>query len=146
MSWAGKKSLKERFKSLFLSKEQALLQDAAAMSRERIRSILDSWVAQKGYHLPHRSISEAAASMGLASSTLYNYFKADGDDFRSWRTRLRIEEAKQLLSREPGTPVSYIGRRVGILDRSNFSRTFKEYTGYTPEEWRKGRGGRQLTR
>ena len=146
MSWAGKKSLKERFKSLFLSKEQALLQDAAAMSRESIRSILDSWVAQKSYHLPHRSISEAAASMGLASSTLYRFFKADGTDFRSWRTRLRIEDAKILLLQEPEAPVSLIGRQVGILDRSNFSHAFKEYTGLTPEEWRKGRGGRQLTR
>ena len=133
MSWAGKKSIKEHFKSLFL-REQAL---SSSLSRDRIRSILDKWVEEKGYRLPHRSVSEAAASMGLASSTLYRYFKADGTDFRSWRTRLRLEDAKQLLLEEPETPVSLIGRRVGILDRSNFSRSFKEYTGITPEAWRK---------
>ena len=133
MSWAGKKSIKEHFKSLFL-REQAL---SSSFSKERIQSILDKWVEEKGYRLPHRSVSEAAASMGLASSTLYRYFKADGTDFRSWRTRLRLEDAKKLLLEEPESPVSLIGRRVGILDRSNFSRTFKEYTGFTPEAWRK---------
>ncbi|MBP3257109.1 MAG: AraC family transcriptional regulator [Bacteroidales bacterium] len=133
MSWAGKKSIKEHFKSLFL-REQAL---SSSLSKERIQSILDKWVEEKGYRLPHRSVSEAAASMGLASSTLYRYFKADGTDFRSWRTRLRLEDAKKLLLEEPESPVSLIGRRVGILDRSNFSRTFKEYTGFTPEAWRK---------
>ena len=129
MSWVGKKSVKEHFKSLFPPKEQAL---SSSLSKERIQSILDAWVDGKGYRLPYRSVSEVAASMGLASSTLYRYFKADGSDFRSWRTRLRLEDAKQLLD----TPVSLIGRRVGILDRSNFSRTFKEYTGLTPEAWR----------
>ena len=133
MSWAGKKSIKAHFKSLFL-REQAL---SSSTSKERIRSILDKWVEEKGYRLPHRSVSEAAASIGLASSTLYRYFKADGTDFRSWRTRLRLEDAKKLLLEEPETPVSLIGRRVGILDRSNFSRSFKEYTGFTPEAWRK---------
>ena len=133
MSWAGKKSIKEHFKSLFY-REQAL---SSSLSKERIRFILDKWVEEKGYRLPHRSVSEAAASMGLASSTLYRYFKADGTDFRSWRTHLRLEDAKKLLLEEPETPVSLIGRRVGILDRSNFSRSFKEYTGITPEAWRK---------
>lgn len=133
MSWAGKKSIKDHFKSLF-HKEQAL---SSSLSKERIRSILDKWVKDRSYRLPYRSASEAAASMGLASSTLYRFFKADGTDFRSWRTRLRIEDAKILLLQEPEAPVSLIGRRVGILDRSNFSHAFKEYTGLTPEAWRK---------
>ena len=76
--------------------------------------------------------------MGISPSQLHQYcLKELGMDFRTWRTSLRIEEAKKMLLEEPGTSISLIGRRVGINDRSNFSRLFKSHTGYLPSDWRK---------
>lgn len=76
--------------------------------------------------------------MGITPSQLHQYCLQElGMDFRTWRTTLRIEEAKKLLVAEPQAHISSIGRRVGINDRSNFSRLFKEHTGYLPSQWRK---------
>lgn len=75
--------------------------------------------------------------MGITSDQLFHYcIEEKGEDFRTWRTRLRIEEAKKQLIAEPDTPFSVIARRVGINDRSNFSRLFREQTGMLPSEYR----------
>jgi AraC-like DNA-binding protein len=41
------------------------------------------------------------------------------------------------MKAEPDTSISTISRRVGITDRSNFAHSFKQFTGLTPDEWRK---------
>ena len=139
MSWAGKKSFKDRLKSLFPIREQALSSSSAFTQedRNRLEALLQVWVQGKGYRLPHRTVAEAAQSIGTSSLLLYRYFEADGKDFRSWRTELRLRDAMQQMLSEPRTPLSTIARRVGFSDRSNFARLFKQYTGVTPLQWRK---------
>ena len=137
MSWAGKKSVKDLFKSLFPSREQALSFLPLSPEEEaRLEARLQTWVNNKGYRLPQRTLMEAAESIGTTYSILYRYFAADGRDFRTWRTALRIEDAMEQMKAEPDTPLSTIGRRVGFSDRSNFARLFKEHIGLTPYQWR----------
>ena len=138
MSWAGKKSFKECFKSLFLSGEQALSSPfvLTGARKEKVEKLLQAWVEGKGYRLPHHTVEEAAQRIGVPYLHLYHYFKAQGTDFRSWRTRLRIEDAMAQIREDPRTPLSVVARRVGIPDRSNFARQFKACTGFTPDEWR----------
>jgi AraC-like DNA-binding protein len=137
MSWAGKKSVKDLFKSLFPSREQALYFLPLSPEEEaRVEARLQTWVHNKGYRLPQRTLMEAAESIGTTYSILYRYFAADGRDFRTWRTALRIEDAMEQMKAEPDTPLSTIGRRVGFSDRSNFARLFKEHIGLTPYQWR----------
>ena len=137
MSWAGKKSVKDLFKSLFPSREQALSFLPLSPEEEaRVEARLQTWVNNKGYRLPQRTLMEAAESIGTTYSILYRYFAADGKDFRTWRTALRIEDAMEQMKAEPDTPLSTIGRRVGFSDRSNFARLFKEHIGLTPYQWR----------
>ena len=49
---------------------------------------------------------------------------------------IAIEEAKKLLLEDRDIPTLIIGEAVGICDKSNFRRQFKEITGCTPAEWR----------
>ena len=138
MSWAGKKSFKVLFKSLFPSREQALSSLCISPAAEAdLESRLQAWVKNKGYRLPQRTLMEAAESIGTSYPILYRYFSADGRDFRTWRTALRIEDAMQQMKAEPDTPISTISRRVGFSDRSNFARLFKAHIGLTPYQWRK---------
>ena len=140
MSWAGKKSFKDLFKSLFPQREQALSSlDAALPHGEEayLEARLQKWVQAKGYRLPHRTLVEAAESIGTSYPILYRYFSADGKDFRTWRTALRLQDAMEQMKAEPDTPLSTISRRVGFSDRSNFARLFKEHMGLTPHQWRK---------
>lgn len=145
MSWAGKKSLKDYFRSLFPQREQAPSsfcpppqpKKLSAQEEEKVSRALEAWVQAKGYRLPHKTMAETAENIGLPYPILYRYFLAQGDDLRSWRTRLRLNDAMEQLKAEPETSISTISRRVGITDRSNFAHSFKQLTGVTPDEWRK---------
>lgn len=146
MSWAGKHPLIKRIRSLFRFKGQAPassertvkpLDDATRAATEKK---VQRWVAGKGYRLPENSLRDVARRMGTDSVTLHRYFQEQGVDFRTWRTGLRIEDAKTELLREPRTPASTIARRVGINDRSNFLRQFLAHCGMTPGQWRERQG------
>lgn len=105
--------------------------------KEELQTLIDAWVGKKGYLLPHRTVSDAAESIGTNSRALYSFFKDQGKDFRSWRTSLRMEEAKKIILQEPQEPFSHIARRTGYMDRSNFTNAFKACTGTTPSGWKK---------
>lgn len=51
-------------------------------------------------------------------------------------TNLRIERAKDLLLKRPPLTVAEIARQTGFSSPAYFSKTFKEKTGKTPEEYR----------
>ena len=108
---------------------------------DRLEKSLVRWVDGKGWRVPVRTVGEAAERLGTDSETLYYYFRQRvGLDFRTWRTRLRLEDAMRLLREEPDTPAVDIAARVGFSNRSNFSRQFLAYTGLTPLQWRASTG------
>ena len=105
---------------------------------DRLQEALDRWVAAKGYRKPHRTLYETAKDLGVDGLLLHHYFKDSLHvDFRTWRTRLRLEDACRLLLEEPGTCAADIGLRVGFSNRSNFARQFRAHLGCTPGEWRR---------
>ena len=102
---------------------------------------LDKWVNEKKYKDLNKSREETAAELGVSKELLYTYFKLKiGIDFRTWRTQLRIEEAKGLLLDSNRTSTNLIGEMVGFSDRSNFHRQFKKIVGISPKEWRESKG------
>ncbi|MBO4635303.1 MAG: AraC family transcriptional regulator [Bacteroidales bacterium] len=138
MSWAGKKNIIDRFRGL-LRKEQAppALVPLSDKELRLLDRITREWVNGKGYRMADRTVDTAAQRMGTTSILLHRYcLQRMGKDFRTWRTELRMEDAKQMLLEEPKTTASCIGRRVGVTDRSNFFRQFTAYTGSSPEQWR----------
>ena len=145
MFWAGRINVKSIFGSLF-KKEQAPSSSApdgriankrlSDQQRRRLEQKLQAWIDAKGYCLPDRTVADAASRIGTHSLLLYRYFAQQGTDFRTWRSQLRIQDAKEQLLAYPGVPASVIGRRVGITDRSNFTRQFKAFVGELPDTWR----------
>lgn len=132
MSLAGKIGLLSKIGSLLGKRKQA-----PSVSVSAVEAAVEKWVASRAYLLPEGDPSAVAKRMGISSVQLYRYcLEEKGEDFRTWRTRLRIEEAKKQLVSEPKVPVSVIARRVGINDRSNFSRLFRDHTGMLPSEYR----------
>ncbi len=114
--------------------------EPALRFRERMAALdaaLPRWVEQGGWRKPCRTLSEAATDLETDTVTLHHYFrKRMGMDFRTWRTRLRLEEAARLLEEEPDSKVTDIAERVGFSNRSNFTRQFHAHTGLTPAAWR----------
>lgn len=101
------------------------------------RRIMDQWLADKGW-TQKLNFDEVSAKLGIRKDEIslyvHHYYR---QNFLSWRRNLRIEEAKRLLLDDMTIPAALIGEAVGITDKSNFRRQFKELTGYTPVEWRK---------
>ena len=132
MSLAGKTGILSKLGSL-LDK----LKQAPSVSEDKVAAAVNRWEKSRGYLLPEGDPSKVAKRMGITSVQLFRYcLDVKGEDFHTWRTRLRIEEAKKQLLAEPDVPVSVIARRVGINDRSNFSRLFRDHTGMLPSAWR----------
>lgn len=104
---------------------------------DRLERTLSAWLEDKGWRVPVRTLGEAAERLDTDTGTLHAYFKERmGLDFRTWRTRLRLEDAKRMLLEHPEMEPAEIARRTGFSNRSNFARQFLAYMGCTPAAWR----------
>lgn len=78
-----------------------------------------------------------AKAYGISVSGLCHRFKAvTGSSVMAYLQDCRIASAKALLS-STALPVGQIVERCGFSDSSNFSRSFKVRTGFTPLQFRK---------
>ncbi|MBQ2935638.1 MAG: response regulator [Lachnospiraceae bacterium] len=83
------------------------------------------------------SLEEVCEYVGFSVTYFSALFKKEtGEGFAKYLTKIRMEEAKNLL-RETGMPVAEICERVGYNDRKHFTHTFHKYTGVNPAEYRK---------
>ena len=104
---------------------------------ERLDVLIPEWVESKGYWTPARTIKDVATQIGTDATLLQRYcHERMKEDFRTWRTRLRVEDAKRMLLENPEASANSIACKVGFSDRSNFLRQFRACTGMTPAEWR----------
>ena len=104
---------------------------------EKVRELLDEWVKEKKYREYDKSREEIATEIGTSKELLNQYFAQKMEkDFRTWRTELRIEDAKALLLADKKTSSNLIGELVGFSDRSNFHRQFTKLVGCSPKHWR----------
>jgi len=91
---------------------------------------VEEWVERKGYLDNTKSVEEIAREMGWYHSAFRKYIhQTTGEDFRSWRIRLRIEEARRIMAEQPGLPIAQVATMAGFNDRSYFYRTFQKVTG-----------------
>ena len=107
----------------------------------RIENALKVWVAQKRYCEYDKGREEIAAELNTTKEVLHQYFVTKkGVDFKTWRTELRIEEAKKMLIEKKDFSINIIGEMAGFSDRSNFHRQFVKIVGCSPRQWRESGG------
>lgn len=105
---------------------------------ERLETALLKWIADKSYLESDIPTARIAESLGTDIFTFRDYFRdKKGEDFRTWRQRLRIEEACRIMKEHPETSYELVAGTVGINDRSNFKKTFTKIVGMSPKEWKK---------
>ena len=79
--------------------------------------------------------------MNTTREMLHLYFTTRmGMDFKTWRTELRIEEAKRLLLKDKKISTNLAGEMAGFSDRSNFHRQFVKIVGCSPRQYRDSDG------
>ena len=103
----------------------------------RLDRTLDKWVKDKRFREYDKSREEIADELGTSKDLLHIYFTTRmGVDFRTWRTQLRIEDAKVLLLEKKNVSINVVGEMAGFSDRANFYRQFVKFVGCSPKEWR----------
>lgn len=105
--------------------------------QRRIADAVQEWLEQKGYTRNLSTLEEVAADIGVPSDQLSLYIRMKTRrSVLVWRKELRIREACQLLLDFPDLPISAIGEMVGVDDKSNFRRQFRQSMGMQPRAWR----------
>ncbi len=103
----------------------------------KFKKALEEWVADKKFSDKDTGVEEIAQTLGEDISFLRYYFRTYiKDDFRTWRSELRINEARRLLEKNPLLPLSKVSSMVGFNDRGNFHRQFQKLTGVTPANYK----------
>jgi AraC-like DNA-binding protein len=91
----------------------------------------------EGHYQEDVSLSATAQQVGLSTFYLCKQFRiATGVSFTQYVSRLRVEQAKQLLP-NLNHRISEIAFTVGCQSLSNFNRIFKSITGASPTEYRR---------
>ena len=107
----------------------------------KIERSLAKWVKEKRYRAYDKTREEIARELNTSKEMLHLFFVTHiGLDFKTWRTHLRIEEAKGLLLENPEMSINIVAELSGFSDRSNFHRQFTKIVGCSPKQWRESAG------
>lgn len=107
---------------------------------QKLDHAISAWVEAGKYKEYDKTREEIAEELRTSKELLQIYFADKGVDFRTWRTRLRIEDAKKELLSNKNLSVNAIAERCGFSDRSNFHRQFQKLMGCSPKTWRETDG------
>ena len=133
---------------LFPPKTQKLKDMEPAIDRKqrdaefkKINGSIKQWIADKKYREYDKTKEEIAIEIGTTKELLQLYFnKVIRQDFRNWRTELRINDAKKMLLEDRQASTNLIGEMCGFSDRSNFHTQFVKIVGCSPKRWRDTNG------
>jgi AraC-like DNA-binding protein len=130
-----------RLKTVKSSVEDVVEETPTEIEFKKIERALDQWVKQKKYVEYDKSREDIAKEMKTTREMLHLYFTTRmGVDFKTWRTNLRIEEAKKLLLKNKDISTNLAGEMAGFSDRSNFHRQFVKIVGCSPRQFRDSGG------
>lgn len=101
--------------------------------QKRVDEAVKRWIAN-GKHLRNGlTVQQAADEMHVPRYQLTAWIKAnEKEQFSSWLTRLRLEEAKQQMQMHPEWSNDVIAEHCGFGSRTYFQTVFRKYTGMTP--------------
>ena len=133
----------ERRKRMKKGAKEAQPLDSQITEQElnRIEHALDKWVKEKRYREYDKTREQIAKELNTSKEMLHLFFVTRMSvDFKTWRTRLRIEEAKLLLLENQEKSINIVAELSGFSDRSNFHRQFTKIVGCSPKQWRESAG------
>ena len=82
-------------------------------------------------------INDVAEMLGVSRTTISNCIRAERDTtFPNFVNAYRVAYVKQLMLQHPEAKISSLYLEAGFANETHFFRTFKEFTGTTPSEWR----------
>ena len=130
-------SARELLHELMVRLYRASLKIVAGIHSTRMDLVADLQARLKKDYSEDVTLESLAASYRLSISYLSHVFKgATGIPIMRYLLCCRIDAAKEYLS-ESTLSIGEIAKLCGFHDISNFGRTFKKETGFSPREYRK---------
>jgi len=84
------------------------------------------------------SLEDVARKVGVKPEDLSrDFLKKTGEHFISYLNRTRINQAKKIISNDPGLMINEVYDKVGFINHQHFFVVFKILAGLTPEEYKK---------
>lgn len=138
---SGKENLIEEITEI---ESQDLTEDEKLNLREeeqRLKAALEKWVEDKMYRQKDVGVDDIVQWLGTNRNFLRYYFRCYmPSDFRTWRSELRIAEAKRILKEYPEIPLERVALMAGFNHRANLHQQFQKIVGQTPTEYRNNMG------
>lgn len=114
---------------------------SSSITQNGIRNGLIEWILCRKYWSADDCLDKLASDLDVTREEISTFlYYRTGCRLRTIKKELRLSDAKQLLLQYPDMPIYKISRCVGIGDKSNFRKLFRDNVGCTPADWRKGRG------
>lgn len=115
--------------------------------QETIRKGMLDWIMYRRYTSSEDSLDRLATEMGVTKEDISAFLTAcTGNKLRVIKKELRLSDAAQMMKDNPELSFYQVSKSVGIDDKSNFRRMFKEDFGCTPTIWKKSKGNPCLSR
>lgn len=109
------------------------MQRKATRQRRRELLRLARATIRERYRDPDLDLGDVAEAVETSPRQVQRVFGEAGEEFRSYLLRVRMTEAKRLLTRETNPlPVRVTCRRVGYRQASGLRQAFVRYYGYNP--------------
>ena len=101
-----------------------------------VRGLISDWVYTmlEESHGELLTLTNLASSLNLSIRTIERYLKKEGTRFRKLSLQVKNEQALLLLNE--GQEVACIAHQLGYSCPRSFSRTFQNYNGITPSEYK----------
>ncbi|MDO4298211.1 MAG: AraC family transcriptional regulator [Lachnospiraceae bacterium] len=106
--------------------------------QELSKPVRDILLFIQNHYAEDITLDQIARTVELSRTYVSGLFKKElGVNLTNYITNYRIEKAKELL-RETNLKSYEIAEKVGFLDESYFSRSFKKVTGMSPNAYKRG--------
>ncbi|ANE45236.1 hypothetical protein SY83_01600 [Paenibacillus swuensis] len=106
-------------------------QDVSGILTDKMKALM-----KENFH-EKLSVNDVAASINYSSVHANNLFrKASGESIFEYLTKLRMEKAKELLAFSD-SKIYRVAEESGYTNKSHFCLKFKDYTGMTPQEYKR---------
>lgn len=123
---------KQRAKQVVISYKELVVENDADEDMRRIKDCV-----ARNFSEPAFSVEKLAREAGVSASRIPGMLKKKFKlNFKQYLNTIRIHEAKRLL-RETDNQIVTLAYTVGYNNIPHFNRTFKQFEGISPKEYRK---------
>ncbi len=129
-----KEENKKEIYDAFGIRDEVLTEISAAEENEKTINKAKEYINKK--YMDEIGLNDVAEKVGLSAAYFSRLFKQEtGENFIDYLIKIRMEKAKKLFE-ETSAQTKEIGEKVGYKKGKYFGKIFKNYTGYTPTEYR----------